>query len=583
MTHNIDVIITLIGGLSIALVFGLISKYLKLSPIVGYIFAGILVNFIPNLHIDYDTAAQFAEIGVILLMFSVGLNSHIKDLIAVKNVAIPGAISQIVITTITSMFLAHFFGWDYKAGLVFGISISVASTVVLMRVLSDNRVLHTKIGHTAVGWLVVEDLFTILVLVLLPAIFSPDISNANILPIFGVTILKLIFLTVFTLIVGGKLIPYFLTFISKTGSRDLFTLSILTLAIGIAFGSAHFFDASMALGAFLAGIVVGKSVFSSRAASEVLPIKDIFAVLFFVSVGMLLDINELKNSWQLMFLTLFIILIIKPLIAFLVVLLLKKPLKQAISIGIALAQTGEFSFILASMGTSLNILPQEAYSAIIASSIISITLNPILYKAINPFVKFLNKKGININSVQNNNEEGVLKININNEINEQDYVIIVGYGPVGQAVTKILNDKGISVNIIELNIDTVKKIKDKNSNCLNALYGDAMQREVLIKAGINNALAFIISSTLASSKEIIEIVKSINPNVQILVNTSYINDIEALKAKGANIVFSGELAVSQILSNYIFNEFGLLCNEIECGCNKQNNQNEEGNNKDILQ
>lgn len=569
MTHNIDVIITLIGDLSVALFFGLLSKYLKLSPIVGYIFAGILVNFIPNIHIDFDTASQFAEIGVILLMFSVGLNSHIKDLIAVKNVAIPGAISQIVITTIASMLLAHVIGWDFKAGLIFGISISVASTVVLMRVLSDNRVLHTKIGHTAVGWLVVEDLFTILVLVLLPAIFSPNISNANLLPIFGLTILKLIFLTVFTLFVGGKLIPYFLTFISKTGSRDLFTLSVLTLAIGIAFGSAHFFDASMALGAFLAGIVVGQSDFSARAASEALPIKDIFAVLFFVSVGMLLDINELKNSCQLMFLTLFIILIIKPLIAFLVVILLKKPLKQAISIGVALAQTGEFSFILASLGTSLNILPKEAYCAIIASSIISITLNPILFKAINPFVKFLNKKGIDINQVKKENENSIDFIN--NET-EQDSIIVVGYGPVGQAVTKILNDKGISVNIIELNIDTVKKINSNNSGCLKALYGDAMQREVLINAGINNARAFIISSTLASSKEITEIVKSLNPNIQILVNTSYINDVEILKEKGADIVFSGELAVSQILSNYIFNEFGLLCNELECNCNNKNNK-----------
>lgn len=571
MTHNIDLILTLIGGLSIALVFGLLSKYLKLSPIVGYIFAGILVNFIPNLHIDFNTASQFAEIGVILLMFSVGLNSHIKDLIAVKNVAIPGAISQIVITTIASMLLAHVIGWDFKAGLIFGISISVASTVVLMRVLSDNRVLHTKIGHTAVGWLVVEDLFTILVLVLLPAVFSPNISNTNLLPIFGLTILKLIFLTVFTLLVGGKLIPYFLTFISKTGSRDLFTLSVLTLAIGIAFGSAHFFDASMALGAFLAGIVVGQSDFSARAASEALPIKDIFAVLFFVSVGMLLDVNELKNSWQLMFLTLFIILIIKPLIAFLVVILLKKPLKQAISIGVALAQTGEFSFILASLGTSLNILPKEAYCAIIASSIISITLNPILFKAINPFVKFLNKRGIDINQVKKENENSIDFID--NET-EQDSIIVVGYGPVGQAVTKILNDKGISVNIIELNIDTVKKINSNNSNCLKALYGDAMQHEVLINAGINNALAFIISSTLASSKEITEIVKSLNPNIQILVNTSYINDIEILKEKGADIVFSGELAVSQILSNYIFNEFGLLCNKIECNCNNENNEDD---------
>ena len=561
MTHNIDLILTLISGLSVALFFGLLSKYLKLSPIVGYIFAGILVNFIPNIHIDFDTASQFAEIGVILLMFSVGLNSHIKDLVAVKNVAIPGAISQIVITTVASMLLAHIIGWDFKAGLIFGISISVASTVVLMLVLSDNHVLHTKIGHTAVGWLVVEDLFTILVLVLLPAIFSPNISNTNLLPIFGIT--------VFTLLVGGKLIPYFLTFISKIGSRDLFTLSVLTLAIGIAFGSAHFFDASMALGAFLAGIVVGQSDFSARAASEALPIKDIFAVLFFVSVGMLLDVNELRNSWQLMFLTLFIILVIKPLIAFLVVVFLKKPLKQAISIGVALAQTGEFSFILASLGTSLDILPKEAYSAIIASSIISITLNPILFKSINPFVNFLNKKGINTNKIRKENENN---IDFNNIESEQDNIIVVGYGPVGKAVTKILNDKGIKVIIIELNIETVKNINNIKSSCLNALYGDANQREVLINAGIKNARAFIISSTLASSKEIIEIVKFLNPNVQILVNTSYINDIEILKEKGADIVFSGELAVSQILSNYIFNEFGLLFNKIECSCENRNNK-----------
>lgn len=569
MTHNIDLILTLISGLSVALFFGLLSKYLKLSPIVGYIFAGILVNFIPNIHIDFDTASQFAEIGVILLMFSVGLNSHIKDLVAVKNVAIPGAISQIVITTVASMLLAHIIGWDFKAGLIFGISISVASTVVLMLVLSDNHVLHTKIGHTAVGWLVVEDLFTILVLVLLPAIFSPNISNTNLLPIFGITVLKLIFLTVFTLLVGGKLIPYFLTFISKIGSRDLFTLSVLTLAIGIAFGSAHFFDASMALGAFLAGIVVGQSDFSARAASEALPIKDIFAVLFFVSVGMLLDVNELRNSWQLMFLTLFIILVIKPLIAFLVVVFLKKTLKQAISIGVALAQTGEFSFILASLGTSLDILPKEAYSAIIASSIISITLNPILFKSINPFVNFLNKKGINTNQIRKENENN---IDFNNIESEQDNIIVVGYGPVGKAVTKILNDKGIKVIIIELNIETVKNINNIKSSCLNALYGDANQREVLINAGIKNARAFIISSTLASSKEIIEIVKFLNPNVQILVNTSYINDIEILKEKGADIVFSGELAVSQILSNYIFNEFGLLFNKIECSCENRNNK-----------
>lgn len=395
-THEVTLILTLAGGLSAALVLGFITQKLHLSPLVGYLLAGVLVGpHSPGFVADAATAAQCAEIGVILLMFGVGLHFHLKDLLAVRNIAVAGAVAQIGLTTVASMGILSLFGFSLLAGAVFGMSVSVASTVVLTRVLSDNHALHTRTGHVALGWLVVEDLFTILLLVLLPAVLTPEggVSGGGFWSALGLTLLKLAALSVFTLLVGQKLIPLFLGYVARTGTRDLFTLAVIALALGIAVAAALFFDASMALGAFLAGMVVGQSDFSARAAAEALPLRDAFAVLFFVSVGMLFDPAALLSDWPLMLATLGIIIVVKPLAALLMTTLFRKPLRLSLSVAVALGQIGEFSFILAAMGISHGLFGPEVNNAIIPAAMISITLNPLLYRRIDGAVRWLERHG----------------------------------------------------------------------------------------------------------------------------------------------------------------------------------------------
>jgi len=378
MPHDVNLILTLAGGLSAALVLGFITQKLRLSPLVGYLLAGIIVGpHSPGFVADASTAAQCAEIGVILLMFGVGLHFHLKDLLAVGAIATGGAAAQISLATLASMGLLHFFGFDLLSGAVYGMAISVASTVVLTRVLADNHDLHNPTGHVALGWLVVEDIFTILLLVLLPSVLSP---GGEFWSALGMTLLKLAALSVFTLVVGQKLIPLFLGYVARTGTRDLFTLAVLALALGIAVAAAEFFGASMALGAFLAGMVVGQSEFSARAAAEALPLRDAFAVLFFVSVGMLFDPASLAQDWPLMLATLFVIMLVKPLGALLMTSLFRKPLKLGLPVAASLSQVGEFTFILAGLGISLGVFDQRVNNALIPAAIISITFNPMLYR-----------------------------------------------------------------------------------------------------------------------------------------------------------------------------------------------------------
>lgn len=544
MHQNFDIIITLAAALSFALLLGFITQKARLSPIVGYLIAGMIVGpYSPGFVADINLANQFAEIGIILLMFSVGMHFQLKDLLAVRKIALPGAVAQITVTTLISMGAVHFLGWSWSAGAVFGIAISVASTVVLTRVLSDNRNLHTPTGNLAIGWLVVEDLFTILVLVLLPVIFTNN-SEAGIIATFGITILKLIALVIFMLFVGQKILPKILKYIVKTGSRDLFTLAVIVLALGISVGAAEFFGASMALGAFLAGMIVGQSDFSTRAASEALPMRDVFAVLFFVSVGMLFDPSYLVNGWKLILITLAIILIVKPLTAIAVVIAINKSLIKAVSVGVALAQIGEFSFILAGLGVTLNILPPAANNAIIAAAIISITLNPIIYKGIEPAVRFLKRF-----SRKKHYAEEVQFLN-----DDTSRVIVVGYGPVGRTITPVLSARGINVVVIEMNIDTVDEINNKKIPGIIAVHGDAVQREALLHCGIEDAQALVISASTAPSHEIIEIAKSLNPSVSIFIHTVFLKEAKALCNNGADVVFSGEGAVADALSKFLINE-----------------------------
>ena len=548
MEHNLDLILTLTSGLTVALILGYIAQKIKLSPLVGYLIAGILVSpHSPGFVADMSISQQCAEIGIVLLMFGVGMHFKLEDLIAVRKVVVAGALSQIVITsTITAIIIKTFLGWHWLSGLILGFCIAVASTVVVTRVLSDNKLLHTNIGHTAIGWLIIEDLFTILILVLLPAFLGNSSSNHNILLTFVITILKLLVLIVFALVVGKKVIPFLFEHIARTGNRELFILSVLAIALGISICAAKFFGASMALGAFLAGMVVGQSDFSARATSEALPISDIFAVLFFVSVGMLFDFSSLKSSWALTLILLIIVIFVKPIVATFLIRTLKQPIKKAISVGFALEQIGEFSFILSSIAVYYGIMSHDAYNAIIFVSIVTITLNTILYRWIDPAIKHLQKKGY-FKTYYTTNDE------IEQETKDLRHVIVIGFGPVGKIISKILLQKQINVTIIEMNIDTVKSIKAKKIKELRVIYGDASQREILMSSAIQTAEALIISTPFAPAQEITEIAKSLNSRIKILVHTTYSQNAKKLRKDNSDlIVRSGEGSVALALAKEVF-------------------------------
>ena len=557
MPHNIDLILTLTGGLTAALGLGFATQKLKLSPIVGYMLAGILVGpFTPGYVADKEIATQFAEIGVILLMFGVGLHFHLKDLLAVRKVAIPGAVVQIAAATALGAVVTRMFGWSWTAGIVFGMAISVASTVVLTRVLADNRALHTPTGHIAIGWLIVEDLFTILVLVLLPALFDTGegSSGRSVVATFAWALIKLTALIGFALVAGQRIIPWLLGYIARTGSRDLFTLAVLVLALGIAVGSAQLFGASMALGAFLAGMIVGQSEFSARSASEALPMRDAFAVLFFVSVGMLFDPYKVAEGWPLILATLGIVIIGKPLAAIVVVLFFRRPLRSALSIAVALAQIGEFSFILASLALGLNILPPEATNALVVVSVVSITLNPLLYKCIQPTVRWLERMGIAV-------EAKALPAEEMPEIDEAAHrVIVVGYGPVGQTLSRILKDNGIQVIVIEMNLETVQELRAQGES---AVYGDASLREVLHHAGIEHADGLIIAASSAPADTIVKAARELNPNIRVLTRVTYLKESQKLREAGANAVFSSEGEVALAMTAFLMRQLGATDEQID--------------------
>jgi monovalent cation:H+ antiporter-2, CPA2 family len=383
--HSLDLILTLTGGLAGALILGYITHRLGLSPIVGYLLAGVVIGpntpgFVANQHL----AEELAEVGVVLLMFGVGLQFHVEELLAVRRVAIPGAIVQSAVATVLGALLMSAFGWSTSGAIVFGIALSVASTVVLIRVLTDNETLQTPTGHIAVGWLVVEDLFTVIALVVLPIVFGADKRAGGLGLALLVTGAKVAALVAFAAIVGTRVIPKVLDHVARTRSRELFTLAILVLALGIAVGSALVFHVSMALGAFLAGLVVGRSDYAQRAAEEALPLRDAFAVLFFVSVGMLLQPAALLEQRWLVLGTLAVILIGKPIAAFAITWALRYPLVTGLSVAVALAQIGEFSFMLSRVGRDLGLLTVEATNVLVAAAIVSIVLNPILFRAVRP-------------------------------------------------------------------------------------------------------------------------------------------------------------------------------------------------------
>jgi CPA2 family monovalent cation:H+ antiporter-2 len=562
MAHQLELILTLTGGLTAALVLGFVTERLRLSPIVGYLLAGVAVGpFTPGFVAHGEIASQLAEIGIILLMFGVGLHFHVKELLAVRKVAIPGAILQSAVATALGMALAHHFGWRIGAGVVFGLALSVASTVVLLRVLADYDALHTPSGHVAVGWLLVEDLFTVFVLVILPVFFDNQGGSSAVWIAVVTAMVKILALVAVVLVVGQRVVPAILAYVARTRSRELFTLSVLVLALGIAVGAAELFGASMALGAFLAGMVVGQSEFSSRAASEALPMRDAFAVLFFVSVGMLFDPSKAAANAAIIAGATAIILVGKPLAAYVAVRLLRHPTKTAVSVGVALAQIGEFSFILGGVGQKLGVLPEEGMQTLVASSILSITVNPLLYRLVEPVTKLLGgeREG---ETPAREGEPPTAEVNAQEESDgdRAHRAIVVGYGPVGRTVTRLLRENELVPTVIELNHETVSRLRDEG---VRAIYGDAAQRTILEQAGVRHAGSLVFAASGTAADAVISIAKELNPEIRILARTHYVREVPAARKAGADVVVSAEVELAMAMTEHLLTELGATRDQLD--------------------
>jgi CPA2 family monovalent cation:H+ antiporter-2 len=446
--------------------------------------------------------------------------------------------------------------------LIFGMALAVASTVVLVRVLADNNDLHTEAGHIAVGWLVVEDLFTVVALVVIPAFLGSGANQAPLWQALGITALKVTALVGFTAIVGTRVIPRVLDYVANTRSRELFTLAVLVIALSIAVGSSLIFSVSMALGAFLAGMVVGRSDYSLRAASEALPMRDAFAVLFFVSVGMLLDPSALLASPGLVIGALAVVLIGKPLVAFVLVWALRYPFRAALTVAVALAQIGEFSFILATLGRQFGVLTMEATNGLVATSIASIVLNPVAYRTIRPIERWLTARP-RLRALLNRPPMASSLDASHHEraVDPAHRAVVIGFGPTGRTVVRLLRDNGIESTVVELNIDSVRAMREQG---IDAVYGDATRPETLEASGIARAGILILGSAgMTNSTEVIRAARQLNPDVRVLARASYLRDTTSLKEAGANSVYSGEGEVALAFIEDILDRLGATAEQID--------------------
>lgn len=552
MEHSLDLILTLTAGLCVALIFALVMQKMRLSPLVGYLLAGLAIGpFTPGYVANQHLAEQFAEVGIILLMFGVGLHFHLKDLLAVKTIAISGALVQIAMAVGTTALAMSFLNWPLPAGVVLGLAMSVASTVVLLRVLAENQALHTPTGHIAVGWLLVEDLFTVLVLVLMPSLWGKNRVPLGQLPLeLGLLTGKLLLLGLFAWLSARYLIPRLLGYVARTRSRELFTLSVLALALGIAVGSAQLFGASMALGAFLAGMIVGQSPYAARATSDALPMRDAFAVLFFVSTGMRLQPAELMNDLGLIAISLAIVLVVKPLVAYLILWLMKKPLSVSLPVALSLAQIGEFSFILGALGIQLEILPARASNVLVATAIVSIILNPFLYRWIPMLAqRWLGRARLSAASVSTQALAS-----------SRHQAVVVGYGPVGRTLTRLLLENGIRPTVIELNPDTVTQLQEQG---IHAVYGDAAQGETLEHAGIAQAGSLFLTASVPMKEAAIQLAQDLNPRIRIVARAAYLREAPALLEAGAHRIFSEEGEVALAMTDYLLRELGASTDQMD--------------------
>ncbi|QJW94560.1 cation:proton antiporter [Frigoriglobus tundricola] len=560
--HGAELITTLTCGLAAALAFGYTTHRLGLSPIVGYLLAGVAVGpHTPGFVADPHIAEQFAEVGVILLMFGVGLHFHVGELLAVRRLAVPGAAAQILGTAALGTGAAAAFGWAWPAAVVFGLSVSVASTVVLTRVLGDRHELHTPLGHIAVGWLVVQDLFAVFVLVLLPPLLGAGGADAGRLAVLvGLAAAKIAALAVAVLVVGGRVVPWLLRHGAASHSRELFTLTVLVVALGIAVGSAELFGVSMALGAFLAGMVVARTDFSLRATADALPMRDAFAVLFFVSVGMLLDPAFLVRSPGLVLAALAVVVIGTPVVTAGAVLLLGRPVRTAVGLGLALGQIGEFSFIVAGLGKALGALPDDGLHAVVAVAIVSISINPLLYRLAGPIDRWI-AGSPRLARLRAERNRTAASAGTAEEADPRFRAVVVGYGPVGQTVCRLLRENGIEPTVVEMNLGTVERLRTEGTV---AVYGDAAHPDTLAAAGGHKADTLVLSASgLTGAEEVVRLARELNPRVRVLARSAYLRERSRLRGAGADEVYAGEGEVALAMTESILRALGAPPEQID--------------------
>ncbi len=555
MPHaNTPLIATIVIGLSLAFILGTIAARLRLSPLVGYLLAGVAVGpFTPGFVADGALATELAEMGVILLMFGVGLHFSFKDLLAVRSIALPGALGQIAVATLMGVGLGWMLGWPVHSGLVLGLALSVASTVVLLRALEERRLVDTQRGRIAVGWLIVEDLAMVLVLVLLPPLGEllvpgangqPQIAASEVLTTLVWTLGKVIAFIALMLVVGRRVIPWVLKYTVRYGSRELFRLAVLVIALGVAFGAAELFGVSFALGAFFAGLVLNESELAHEAAEESLPLRDAFAVLFFVSVGMLFDPRIVVEQPLAVAAALFIILIGKSVAAFLIVLAFRHPLATAFTISASLAQIGEFSFILAGLGVGLGLLPEAGRDLVLAGAILSIVVNPFIFNANDWLVARFGKHPEPATPEPGTPVEGLQRTDLT------DHAVVIGYGRVGSLVVEALRRLDQPFVVIEYADRRVEHLRREG---VDAIIGNAATPELLEAGNIAHASRLFVAIPDAfEAGQIVGHARRMNPTIEIIARAHSDAEVTHLNAQGANTVIMGEREIAKTMINFAY-------------------------------
>ncbi|MBM3544882.1 MAG: Kef family K(+) transporter [Alphaproteobacteria bacterium] len=554
MPHDVPLISTLVIALGLAWVFGAIANRFRLPPLVGYLIAGIVIGpFTPGFVADQDLAIQLAELGVILLMFGVGLHFSLEDLLSVRAIALPGAIVQIACATLLGMGLAFWMGWDLAGGFVFGLALSVASTVVLLRAMQERRLIETERGRIAVGWLIVEDIVMVMTLVLLPgfvaAFAGEDMARLNVTAVaatLGWTLAKFAGFVAVMLIVGKRVIPWVLHYMAHTGSRELFRLSVFAIALGAAYGAAELFGVSFALGAFFAGMILSESALSQQAAQETLPLRDAFAVLFFVSVGMLFDPAILVHAPIAVLGTLLIIIVGKSLAAYGIMRLFGYSIASALTISASLAQIGEFSFILANLGVELKVLPEDGRDLILAGAIMSIILNPFMFSLLDHILvrrEKASEAAAQAEAVVEEEEEPPREPIRPTHLT--DHVVLVGHGRVGSHVSNNLSKQKIPFFVIEDNDDVVHALKEQG---IEAFSGNAAAPDVLTAANLNAARCLLVAIPDAfEGGQVVQQARASNPHLPIIARSHSDAETEHLLTHGADIVIVGEHEIAKAM------------------------------------